>query len=308
METNENKNSQESIVRSIMDDIREMESIDIEDRYGQTVHKIKTNNRLSIASRWMKYAAILTLPLLLASTALGYLYYNVISQPTQYAEIKAAAGSVVQFELPDHSVVWLNSNSKLRYPTSFKGDKREVSLEGEGYFQVKADKKHPFYVNTPNNFKVYVYGTHFEVNAYNDNQTIETILEEGKVNVITPDNRKVEILPGEELTYDKRTSKMFKKNVDVYEQTGWVYGKLIFRDAPLEEVLSRLSRHFNVKMHFKNLSGHTYHFHATFTDETLPQILDYLSESANIKWTINSMQQNGDSSIGEKHAYITLYK
>src|SRR5574344_1958968 len=116
METNDIKR-QEDIVKSVIDDIPAMESIDVENRYGQTMRKINLSYRSLAINKWMKYAAILVLPLLVASITLGYLYYNMLSQPVQYAEIKAAAGAVLQVELPDHSTVWLNSNSKLRYPT-----------------------------------------------------------------------------------------------------------------------------------------------------------------------------------------------
>ena len=74
-----------------------------------------------------------------------------------------ATGSVIRYELPDHSVVWLNAGSTLRYPTTFKKDNRLVELKGEAYFEVQADKDRPFYVNTPNGLSVYVYGTKFNV-------------------------------------------------------------------------------------------------------------------------------------------------
>src|SRR5699024_8332285 len=106
----------------------------------------------------------------------------------KYAEI-AATGAVIRYELPDHSVVWLNSGSTLRYPTVFKKENRNVMLKGEAYFEVQADKERPFYVNTPAGLSVYVYGTKFNVNAYEDDNSIETVLEKGKVNVVSPDGK-----------------------------------------------------------------------------------------------------------------------
>lgn len=304
---NNNEEKQKKTVQAIIDDIDEMESIDIDGNYSQLKKRMGISGMRLWKTRFISYAAILTLPLLIASVTLGYFYYKMAVQPVQYAEVVASSGSVLRCELPDKSVVWLNSNSRLKYPMRFKGDTREVSLEGEGYFQVKSDKLHPFYVNTPNNMKVFVYGTHFDVNAYLDNPTIETVLEEGKVTVISPDNRMVSIAPGECLTYEKSTNKMRKREVNVYEHTAWVEGKLIFRDTPLDEVFTRLSRYFNVKIHFKNHSGHAYHYHATFTNETLPQILDYLSQSANLKWTIDKPVQQNDMTYPQKNVYVTLY-
>jgi transmembrane sensor len=298
---------QKEIARSLIEDIQEMELIDKKKDFSQVKSK-KTILHLRKVNRYIiRYAAILFLPLLISAITFGVLYYHVISAPVQYVEVKTSSGTVLRYELPDKSVVWLNSNSKLRYPVRFTGDKREVSLEGEGYFQVKADKKHPFYVNTPHNFKVFVYGTHFDVNAYSDDPTIKTTLEEGKVNVITPDRRMAQLSPGEEISYNKSTEKMYKENVDVYEKTAWIEGKLVFRDVALEDVFKQLSRHFNVKIHFNNLSGRVYHYHATFTDETLSQILDYLSESANLKWKIEKPYQKDDSSFTQNIVYVTLH-
>mgnify|MGYP001255209177 CR=1 FL=1 len=85
----------------------------------------------------MRYAAFLTIPLLLSSLILGYLYWGATDTEEKYAEVMAATGSVIRYELPDHSVVWLNSGSTLRYPTVFKKDNRNVELKGEAYFEVK---------------------------------------------------------------------------------------------------------------------------------------------------------------------------
>jgi transmembrane sensor len=305
---NKENERQKEIVQSIIDDIEEMESIDTEEKYSQTIQMIKGSRFRKMNNRLMRYAAIMAIPLLVASAVFGYLYYRSTVEPVQYAEVRVAAGSVMKYELPDKSVVWLNANSKLKYPVRFRGDKREVSLEGEGYFQVTADKKHPFYVDTPNNMKVFVYGTHFNVSAYSDEPVVETVLEEGKVNVIAPDGMTmVQLNPGEALSYNKVTNQMNRSNVDVYEKTAWIEGKLIFRNATLEEIFKRLSRHFNVKVDFQNMSGRTYHYRATFKNETLPQIMDYLSQSANLKWSVDEPQQQSDNSFTDKRIKVTLY-
>ncbi len=115
---------------------------------------------------------------------------------------------------------------------------------------------------------VYVYGTKFNVAAYEDDNYIETVLEKGKVNVITPDQRNNRSLaPGEQLLYDKQSQKSKKKNkVDVYGKIAWKDGKLIFRNASLEEILKRLERHFNVEIQFNNRSGKEYKVPGYFPD------------------------------------------
>lgn len=304
----ENKH-QEEVVRSLMNDIEEMESIDINAHYRQTMKEVSRMHLQASSSRWMRYAAILTIPLLISSLVLGYLYFRGESSSQQYAEVFASQGSILKYVLPDNSVVWLNAGSRLKYPVKFRGDKREVSLTGEGYFEVTADKKHPFYVNMPDGVSVFVYGTHFNVNAYSSDPVIETVLEKGHLNVTTPDSRMVaKLLPGESAIYDKQQNKLIKIKVDdVYQKTAWREGKLIFRHATPDEIFRVLERHFNVKINFNNRSGRTYHFRATFGNETLAQILDYLSLSANMKWSIAHPIQNDDATFPAQNVNVTLY-
>ena len=300
----------ESLLRkaqALGDDIKEMESIDVMGAYRQTQAKIKTNKRKSMYNQLMRYAAFLTIPLLLTSLFFGYLYFGGTDEEEQYAEVTAATGSVIRYELPDHSVVWLNAGSTLRYPTVFRNDNRNVELKGEAYFEVQADKKRPFYVNTLNGLKVYVYGTKFNVAAYDDDSYIETVLEKGKVNVITPNQEIIVLAPGEQLLYDKQSQKSKKNTVDVYGKVAWKDGKLIFRNASLEEIFKRLERHFNVDIQFDNKAGKEYKYRATFRNETLSQILDYLAKSATLKWKIQESEQQTDGTLSKTKIIVDLY-
>lgn len=300
----------ESLLRkaqALGDDIKEMESIDALAAYRRARLKIKDNRRKSIYNQWMRYAAFLTLPLLLASLTLGYLYFHKPVVDDKYAEVTAAMGSIIRYELPDHSVVWLNAGSTLRYPTVFRKDNRNVELKGEAYFEVQADRERPFYVNTSAGLSVYVYGTKFNVSAYDDDNYIETVLERGKVNVISPDQETVVLAPGEQLLYDKQSCKLTKKEVDVYEKVAWKDGKLIFRNAALEEIFKRLERHFNVEIQLNNRHGKEYRYRATFRNETLPQILDYLKKSATLRWKEVDGVQLSDETFTKKKIIVDLY-
>ena len=305
----ENMNS-ESLLRkaqALGDDIKEMESIDVMDAYRQTQARIKMNRRKSMHNQLVRYAAFLTIPLLLSSLILGYLHFRGTEDEELYAEVTATMGTVVRYELPDHSIVWLNSGSSLRYPTVFKKNNRDVELKGEAYFEVEADRERPFYVNTPNGLSVYVYGTKFNVTAYEDNNYIEAVLEKGKVNVITPNQETFVLVPGEQLFYDKQTQKSQKNEVDVYGKIAWKDGKLIFRNASLEDIFKRLERHFNVDIQFNNQQGKEYKYRATFRTETLSQILDYLAKSATLKWKILEPEQQTDGTLSKTKIIVDLY-
>lgn len=297
------------IAHTLGDDIKEMEAIDSAIAYEKTCKKINANRSKQLCNRMMRYAAFLTLPLFVSSLVLGYLYFLNESEPGErYAEVTAASGSVIRYELPDRSVVWLNAGSTLRYPTVFHNDNRKVDLKGEAYFEVKADKKRPFYVNTPSGLSVFVYGTKFNVSAYEDDNSVEAVLEEGKVNVIMPDKRSIiKLKVGEQLIYDKIHNKVYKNGVDVYEKIAWKDGKLIFRNASLKDILRRLERHFNVDIEFNNPSGKEYNYRATFRHESLPQILDYLAKSAALKWHPEEPIQQSDESYSKQKIIVDLY-
>lgn len=301
----------ESLLRkaqALGDDIKEMEAINVARAYNQAQMKIKSAKRKQVYHQMMRYAAFLTLPLLLTSLVLGYLYFHEPEQDDRYAEITAATGSVIRFELPDHSVVWLNSGSTLRYPTVFRKDNRNVDLRGEAYFDVQADRECPFYVNTPNGLSVYVYGTKFNVSAYEDDSSIEAVLEKGKLNVISPDKKTtVQLAPGERVLYNKVDQNLSKSKIDVYEKVAWKDGKLIFRNAGLDEICKRLARRYNVDIQFTNHSGKEYKYRATFREETLPQILDYLAKSATLKWKIEDAVQHSDKTFTKEKIIVDLY-
>ena len=264
--------------KALGDDIREMESIDALAAYRQSQMKIRGLKRMRLHNQLIHCAAFLAIPLLLASLILGYLYFAESEEEIRYAEVISTMGTVVRYELPDHSVVWLNSGSKLRYPTVFK-----------------------------NGLSVYVYGTQFNVTAYEDDNYIETVLEKGKVNVVTPGQETITLIPGEQLVYDKQTRQVQKNKVDVYGKVAWKDGKLIFRNASLEEIIKRLERHFNVDIEFNNHLGKEYSYRATFRTETLTQILDYLAKSANLKWKILTPEQREDDTFTKTKIIVDLY-
>lgn len=301
----------ESLLRkahALGNDIKEMESIDVARAYQRTQKILKANRKKQMYNQLMRYAAFLVVPLLLTSLVLGYLYFQKPELAEKYAEVTAATGSVIRYELPDHSVVWLNSGSTLRYPTVFRSDNRNVELNGEAYFEVEADNERPFYVNTRHGLTVYVYGTRFNVTAYEDDSNIETVLEKGKVNVISPDRKTIiQLAPGEQLLYNKQSQKLIKNKVDIYEKVAWKDGKLIFRNASLDDIFKRLSRHFNVDIQFNNKSGKEYKYRATFRNETLPQILDYLARSAALKWKTEEAVQQADDTFTKKKIIVDLY-
>ncbi|MGN1232428.1 MAG: FecR family protein [Candidatus Cryptobacteroides sp.] len=261
-----------------------MESIDAEKAYEKGRKRIANENRRKIFGNIVRAAACLAIPLALSTAILGWIHFFP-SESEKYASVTVPAGSVVRYELSDNSIVWLNSLSTLKYPVRFSSKARRVELEGEAYFEVEANPDKPFYVNTSDNLAVRVYGTKFNVTAYNDEPLIRTTLESGHVEVIVSGNgAALDLAPGEQATYDKATGLLDKRTVNTYEHTAWKQGRLVFRNASLTDVFKSLERKFGVKINVQGKVNDTETYRATFRNESLSQIMDYLSRTAGFEW------------------------
>lgn len=162
--------------------------------------------------------------------------YNTISTPT---------GGQFQIILPDGSHVWLNAASSIRFPTSFKGNKRQVELKGEAYFEIAKNKHKPFNV-VADDMQIEVLGTHFNVMAYGDEETVNTTLVEGLVRVVQNNNSKM-LMPGQEAVYNKSNGSMKIRVVDLDQAIAWKKGLFLFNNTNLSAIMRQLSRWYNIK-------------------------------------------------------------
>lgn len=152
-------------------------------------------------------------------------------------------------ELSDGTKVWLNASSSITFPTSFAANERKVILTGEAYFEVAKDKKRPFRVSV-NDMQVNVLGTHFNVNAYSDEDVVNTTLLEGSV-LLTEKNKKVLLKPGQQAQAEKSGAVVVKDNVNLEEVMGWKNGVFYFENANLQAVLRQVSRWYDVDVVFE---------------------------------------------------------
>ena len=286
-------------IKALTEDILEYHTVDVATAYNRVEKRIYRKEtrrvRMQIVSR---IAAVLLLPLLLSSLLFSYLYFEQREQlaALPYREVVSAPGTVTRIQLPDGSAVWLNAGSTLRYPAAFTGREREVELSGEGYFSVQSDPEHPFYVATADGLKVMAYGTRFNVNAYADEPWIEAVLERGKIDVLR-NGRTVRLEPGKQAVLCKASGELTVSAVNLDEKIGWKDGRLVFRNTPLEEVLKKLSKRYNTDIVLHKESGKEYRYRATFTTETVEQILDYLRLTAPIEWSVKRPEQTSDDSF-----------
>jgi len=168
------------------------------------------------------------------------------NKSTALNQIIIPYGKRSDIRLADGTHVWLNSGSTLSYPTEFSGSLREVYLSGEAFFEVTPNVKKPFYVNT-RDVKIKVLGTSFNVCAYSDDNTVQTVLVRGKVT--EGKNKKfantIDLKPGERLIYNKIDKNLLKDKVDVRLYSSWIKGYLVFDNVQLKEVCIKLERYYN---------------------------------------------------------------
>jgi ferric-dicitrate binding protein FerR (iron transport regulator) len=254
-------------------------------------------------------AAIFLLPFMIAALLLFKGVKERDHAPAEQIELTSANGLVSKVSLSDGSEVWLNSGSKLSYPQRFKEGIREVSLSGEAYFKVKADDENRFVVLAGEKLSVSAYGTEFNICAYEDEQTIEATLVAGNIEVsVVADEKsgKTKILREQQAVFDKESGKLTAGRINVAVETSWKDGKMLFRRANMKEITRCLSHHFNVDIYLQGEELHDYEYSATFTTETLEEILYLLEKSSPIKIEIIYPEQADNYSYTKRSVVISI--
>lgn len=238
------------------------------------------------------------------------------SSKTDIQQVFVKPGSKSKIILPDGTVVRLNSSSRLTYKNDFNKDVREVSLEGEAFFDVTKDAKHPFIVHT-SNIDIRVLGTLFNVKSYEQDPTIETTLLRGSIEVFNKNDAsapKIILKPNEKMIFQKKKedTDQAKNNAihfssaniipdenisisalppdqpdSLKEETSWLYNKLIIDNDDFAEMAKKMERWYGVKIEIVSPSLKQYHFKGTFENETIQQALDALQLTAKFKYSIN---------------------
>jgi len=285
--------------------------------YGNTYKISKRKKPLSKIIRFLtSAAAILSIPLL----ALSIYTYILDSHPIPgfadrnpvYTKIVSPYGSTLFTELPDGSKVWLNRGSSLTFPQHCSGSTRKVELLGEGYFQVAHNSKKPFIVKT-GDFQVTAFGTEFDLMAYPDDQIIEATLKSGKIILqkVSPTGKifkLFEMKPNQHISYNEKENKLKYSDVDPDIYISWIEGKLIFRDEPIDVVIKKLSRWYNVDIEANDPELSNFNYTATFVNESLSQVLDLLKIATPITYTMSARTRQEDDTFSKREVVISYAK
>lgn len=204
----------------------------------------------------------------------------------EYNTIIIPRGGEYQLILSDGSRVWLNSDTRLRYPVSFIGEKREVYLEGEAYFEVSHSDK-PFEVHGGGQC-VRVLGTSFNVMAYGDESKVQTTLVSGSVRVVLDQSDKTVLLtPGHQAEMDKNSGKITMREVNVENYIGWKDKLFMFDEEDMVTIMNKLARWYDVDIIIETPELKEKVFYGVIRKyENISTILDMLKKTQNIDYLI----------------------
>lgn len=257
-----------------------------ENSFSRLMARIQTdNNSIDIfrqrANRYRVWLAAATVALLI--TMSGWLYMMSDSDPS-FVVASNNTGIVQNISLPDGTVIKLNNCSKLIYPEHFSGDLREVFLEGEAYFDVAHDKKHPFIVRA-GELKIRVLGTKFTVNASSRVPQITATLIEGSIEAVTG-KKNILMKPNQKLKFDVNSGRMsLTELTNANREIKWTQNVWMLSDTPLLDICQRLEQQFNVKFIIMNDELINKSFTGEFyTNESLESILKTMQISTSFKY------------------------
>ncbi|PKO96982.1 MAG: hypothetical protein CVU12_02630 [Bacteroidetes bacterium HGW-Bacteroidetes-7] len=206
-----------------------------------------------------------------------------VASPKVFNSITTPAGERVAMLLSDGSRVYLTSNSYLRYPSRFDDDKREVTLVGRAYFEVKKSKV-PFIVNT-SDMNIEVLGTSFDVESRNTGINSSVILVEGSVKVNAQGKSQI-IFPDEQISLHRSSKELTVKSVDSRMMTMWKDGVLIVHGQTFDELVESLASWYGVKIVDKSNVSKSERFNGRFDREDIEAAIKAISISAGIIYKI----------------------
>lgn len=269
------------------------------DRLHRRIHSIGVRKTL----RWFeRVAAILFIPLLVTG---ALLMSRKSSDEIPERTMSTPPSMTASTTLPDGTTVILNSGSTISFPAEFSGGERRVKLDGEAWFEVAHNPESPFYVETPQNATVKVYGTSFDVDAYSAETTMKVVLKEGSVSLLYTDSEGIEsewrLRSGDRAIYDSVSRMLdYTSRVNVSSISSWTTGKLVFQRTSVPEMLRSLSKRYGVKFIIRNQAIKEYQFTGMIDSQSLDKVLEYIS-------TVSRIRFNDISDPSEKDFFIEVY-
>lgn len=229
-------------------------------------------------SKWLIAAAVLIVAFI------GTLkLINSEIKTTQFVSLHNGDGKITTLTLTDGTKISLASNSTLKYPKTFSGNKREISLEGEAYFEVAKDKSRPFSV-TANGIKTTVLGTKFNISAYANSPILKVALLEGKVAVQTAEGRdRLLLKPYEMANYDPQKQTLSRSKFSGTDVIAWKDGNVVFDNDSFEAIALKMNQTYGLKL-VDQTSGLSWHYSGRFEKSDYLSIIKSICFAKKIKY------------------------
>ena len=256
--------------------------------------KVKPSRRLFFRT-FGHIAALFILSFSLGASCFYFFMKEPAVQEVTYVETIIPLGSKSEVVLPDGTAVWINAGSKLRYPTNYRKGNQHIYLEGEGYFKVAKQGKNAFTVHT-SQMSVHALGTEFNVKAYPEEESVETILIDGKVKAYdqadTPSWQSVTLMPGQKIFLAAPHSEPTVTELTSEEAlaaVSWKDKNWRIEKEYLKTLAVKLGRRYDVTITLDDKML-DYRFSGTLKDESLEQVLTAMQHSAPILYKIEGKQ------------------
>ena len=220
-------------------------------------------------------------------TSEGLVYDTTLkAEEVRYNHIRVPRGCEYQVVLADGTKVWLNADSELSYPVVFRVAERKVYLRGEGYFEVAPDKERPFYVEA-GEVGVRVLGTAFNINTHGV-KCVRTVLVRGAVELECGGLPAVRMSPGDLVDFDRETSEVLSRRVDVAPYISWKDGYFVFEDETLEDIMNTLALWYDKEVFFAGMKNRSLHFSGHLRRyDSIETILSAITDVTGVEFLMN---------------------
>lgn len=205
-----------------------------------------------------------------------------------YHVLNVPRGGEFFLTLSDNTKIWVNAETKVRFPVQFGGRERRIYVDGEAYLEVAHDASSPFVVEMPRN-EVTVLGTSFNVKSYPGERDDRITLVDGRVKVLSNKNGQEMVLwPGEQAVVDQVNGMIMKYSVDTNIYCGWRKGEIVFKNNSLEEILTVLARCYDLRVHWQDESLKRMSFSGEMKKYSeIDKLLGMISHTGDVKFTID---------------------
>jgi len=260
-------------------------------RLWAKIEKSRMKQKTSV--KWLHTSIKVAVAILLGVFIGSYSTLRKHTADPVYCTAYSPRGSISETVLPDGSIIFLNSDSKIRYSINGEKGVREVFLDGEAWFEVEKNERKPFIVHTPY-YNVSVTGTRFNVKAYKTDNNIATTLETGEIIInSTADfniGEDIILKPGEQIVFNKVSNALTIQKVNTEWFSSWKDNKLVFVNMNLKDLIVLLERKYGVNIEVQDKTILDLHFDGVIKNESIIEILDVIKRALPITYNINGQK------------------